>query len=294
MKNYYLSALFFFIGLSELFAQSPRMFTSTELGIKMAPPRIDPTFDQVYTICSFYFPVSNGFSANVNVQYQPYSDSIIEYDKLSSGQFEQLKFKVLSRSLLIDSVAYEYSGFLQERYLHWYSVAKKVNGGVYLITATALESDWERLSNSLRSSVDSFQIISNLGFDPNNYSEYPKESDFWKILSEIDKIIFARGLLEGVMSEKTMSYLILQELDKLSATMTVDQQKIRRELIDQYRAVNKDISDRLSQAYNSHWQQECVKFIDNFYEDSKNHDKPLSIVFFYYLNMKFNWGYSVY
>ncbi len=294
MKRCYSIALVLLMGLAESFAQSPRIFISTELGITMVPPTVEPTFEQAFTVCGFYFPSSNGFSANVNVQYQPFYDSIAAFDKLSSNQFDQLQFTILNRSLSTDSVTYEYCGLFQGRNLHWYSVAKKLNTKIYLITATALESDWGKLSDTLRNSVDSFELMSILGLDPSTFGAHPKESEFWKVLAEIDKVIYVRGLLDGMISEKTMSYLILQELDKLSATMTIDQKKTRQELTDQYRAVNQDINDKIKQAYNNQWQQECVKFIDEFYDNPKNIEKPLSTVFFYYLNKVFNWGYSVY
>ena len=109
-------------------------------------------------MCIFSLPVSSGFSGNVNVQIQPYEDSIADYDELSSSQFEQYNFTVLRRDLQKDSVVYEYSGTLQGRPLHWYAAAKKSKNRIFLVTATALESDWKRQSTVLKNSVDSFRF----------------------------------------------------------------------------------------------------------------------------------------
>ena len=103
-------------------------------------------------------PASDGFAANVNVQIQPYSGTLDEYITLSEEQFKAAGVKVVQRSKEGQSaVIFEYAGEMQGRALHWYARAERAKGRVYLVTATALETQWKTESVMLKACVDSFR-----------------------------------------------------------------------------------------------------------------------------------------
>jgi hypothetical protein len=103
-------------------------------------------------------PAVNGFSANVNVQIQPYPGTLEEYEDLSKSQFKQLGLKTISTSRTKTMLVLEYSGIMQGRHLHFYAKAAKVGELFYLATATDLESEWVSNSNKLKSVIDSFNV----------------------------------------------------------------------------------------------------------------------------------------
>jgi len=292
MKSKLLLATYLIVVVAALSAQVPRIFSSTELGVAFTPPRIEPTFDSPFQVFSFFLQPTSDFSASVNLHYQPFTGTMAEYDKLFSSSIAQLNLEVLYRNVTSDSVNYEYRGNYQGRLLHWYAIAKASGGNLYLATTTTLESMWENQKDVLKDSVASLNLNKILGLTISTTPVNPVESDFWGLLSQIDKLIFVRGLLDGVISEKTISYLILHELDNMSAEMTTDKKITRKELTDQYRAINQDFHEKISQSYSSSpWQQESVNFIDEFYQNRNNTDEPLSTAFFYYLNRVLGWGY---
>ena len=101
-------------------------------------------------------PASNGFSANVNVQIQPYPGSLKDYKKLSEAQFTQMGLKTISISENENKVYWEYSGNVQGKNLHFYAKIIKVDNLFYLATGTDLESNWPKTSKNIRSVVNSF------------------------------------------------------------------------------------------------------------------------------------------
>ena len=104
-------------------------------------------------------PAADNFAANVNVQIQPYEGSIEEYAALTLKQFKDLGIKVIEQKKLGKSgTAFEYSGELQGRDLHWYARAEKLGGQVYLVTATAAEGHWANQALQLKACVDSFRL----------------------------------------------------------------------------------------------------------------------------------------
>lgn len=102
-------------------------------------------------------PASDGFSANVNVQIQPYNGSLAQYKNLSDAQFKQFGFKPLISKVSNGSVIFEYTGSMSGKTLHWYSRGYKKGDFVYLVTATAQAANWQKTKNKLMSVVDSFR-----------------------------------------------------------------------------------------------------------------------------------------
>ncbi len=111
------------------------------------------------TALEMFLTPTEGFAPNINVQIQPYTGTIKEYATLSKGQFDELKWKVISEKEIGDNEwNLEYTGTMQAGDLHFYARAISKNGKVYLATATAKESQWPTLGETLRQHIDSFKI----------------------------------------------------------------------------------------------------------------------------------------
>jgi photosystem II reaction center protein PsbP len=119
-----------------------------------APDASNPT-----TVLQTLLPATEGFAPNIIVQIQPYTGTIKDYVTLSRRQFEQMKWNVISDQQSGDNEwSVEYTGSLQGADLHFYARAVSTNGKVYLVTATAKESQWTTVSDTLRKHVDSFKL----------------------------------------------------------------------------------------------------------------------------------------
>jgi len=144
---------------SGAFAAEPRnVFFSKDLGISIEAPLAEDDKNPNYRIAVLLLPASDNFAANVNIQKQKYTDSIEAYDKLTTGQFKQLKMTVLNRLLKGNDLRYEYTGDMHKRTLHWYARAVKTGQHIYLVTATGLDSQWDQQKALLKKSVDSFVV----------------------------------------------------------------------------------------------------------------------------------------
>lgn len=120
-----------------------------------APDASSPT-----TVIQTFLPATEGFAPNINVQIQPYTGTMKDYAALAKSQFEQMKWKVIADQQPSDNEwNVEYTGTFQDRDLHFYARAVSNNGKVYEITATAKESQWTTVSDTLRKHVESFKIM---------------------------------------------------------------------------------------------------------------------------------------
>jgi hypothetical protein len=106
-----------------------------------------------------FLPSSDGLAPNINVQIQPYPDTMKSYAELSKGQFTQMNWKAISDKLVGDNEwVVEYAGPMQGKDLHFYARALAKGGKVYLVTGTATESQWATLGDTIRKHVDSFKL----------------------------------------------------------------------------------------------------------------------------------------
>ncbi|MEN8148058.1 MAG: hypothetical protein ABFR02_10640 [Campylobacterota bacterium] len=101
-------------------------------------------------------PASNGFSANVNVQIQPFPGSLNDYKNLSEAQFVQMGLKTISSSENGNELYWEYAGNIQGKNMHFFAKAIKVGNLFYLATGTDLESNWPKTSKKIKSVITSF------------------------------------------------------------------------------------------------------------------------------------------
>jgi hypothetical protein len=120
-----------------------------------APDSSSPT-----TVIQTFLPATDGFAPNINVQIQPYTGTIKDYATTSKGQFEQMKWKVVSDQQPNDNEwNVEYTGSFHGSDLHFLARAVSANQKVYLITATAKESQWTTVGDTLRKHLESFKLM---------------------------------------------------------------------------------------------------------------------------------------
>lgn len=122
-------------------------------------PLEDQTNSTTYQSLMMFLPITNSFAPNVNVQIQPYDGTMKEYCELSFSQFKNYGFTLVSDTLITENTSvFEYTGTMQENEFHWYGKAVSKGSKVYLVTATALNSQWPDVSAKLISCVDSFEL----------------------------------------------------------------------------------------------------------------------------------------
>jgi hypothetical protein len=119
-----------------------------------APDPSSPT-----TVVQTFLPATDGFAPNINVQIQPYTGTMKDYAATTKSQFEQMKWTVTSDQQPNDNEwIVEYTGSFHDNDLHFYARAVSANGKVYLITATAKDSQWATVGDTLRKHVESLKI----------------------------------------------------------------------------------------------------------------------------------------
>jgi len=64
---------------------------------------------------------------------------------------------VISAVVLFSCAAFFHTGSMGDGDLHFYARAISKNGKIYLATATAKETQWSKLSDTLRQHVDSLK-----------------------------------------------------------------------------------------------------------------------------------------
>lgn len=110
------------------------------------------------TPLQMFLPPSNGFSANVNVQIQPYPGSMAEYIELSKSQLKQMGLQIIDMSISGDEAIFEYNGNMNGMHLHFYAKAVKKGSLFYLATATDLATQWHVNKGKLKNAVASFKL----------------------------------------------------------------------------------------------------------------------------------------
>ena len=139
-------------------ARTKSTLTFGEHGFAIDPPA-GHDYAQVQQVVMLMLPAVDGFSANVNVQVQPFKGTMDEYVRVSLDQFKTNGVKVVAEKHDGKSAMIEYTGPYGGRPLHWYSRVFFGKNGVMLATATASETQWPRLSAVLRQSVDSLRPL---------------------------------------------------------------------------------------------------------------------------------------
>ena len=99
------------------------------------------------------------FSQHVRVDIQEYKGSLKEYAGMSILQFEKAKFKILKSDLAKNAIVLEYTGITQGGItLHFYTKACKKGNQMFVVTASATETQWKETSKALIDCVESFTL----------------------------------------------------------------------------------------------------------------------------------------
>jgi hypothetical protein len=151
-----LVALLTFASLVWMGAAPPESLHFKKLGFSIQPLEA-AAGPEIYQTLIMFLPVSDAFAPNVNVQVQPFKDSIDAYVKISKNQFESVGVQLISESKpRPDTWYFEYTGENQGYRLHWYAKAIATGSSVYLVTATATIGQWGEYGSRLKQCVDSF------------------------------------------------------------------------------------------------------------------------------------------
>lgn len=101
------------------------------------------------------------FHANINIMIQPFPGTMKDYMDLSRGEFQKLfekKWKVLwEKQNGENEWICESTGTKGGEAYQFYSRAVKDEARIFLITATALQTQWGSLGEKMRRQVDSFK-----------------------------------------------------------------------------------------------------------------------------------------
>ncbi len=104
-------------------------------------------------------PASDGFAPNVNVTMQPFVGTMEDYITLSKQEFDQVKWTVVAENKDGDRMwKVEYTDPNPSNPLHFYAKAVSTGKYVYLVTATAKETQWKAVGDQLKACVDSFKV----------------------------------------------------------------------------------------------------------------------------------------
>ena len=157
MKMTRLAAFFLMLSVSCFAAVAESRLHFPASGYSIDP--LEGTSDAVSSQSLIMFlPPKDGFSPNVNIGIQPYNGSIEDYAELSDQQFKSMGFKVLNKETTATSITWEYQGLFQGQTMHWFSRAIQSKGRYYVVTATALESQWADVAGQLKACVNSFRL----------------------------------------------------------------------------------------------------------------------------------------
>ncbi len=155
VKSFRLIAIVSFLSFSLMAANAQSRLHFEASGFSIMP--LEAVSDDVpYQPMTMYLPPTDGFAPNVNVQIQPYDGDLDDYIALSQQQFEEYGLRIVDEKRSDTEIAWEYTGSMQERELHWYARAIHTEGKMYLVTAAATETQWTSVSAGLKSCVDSF------------------------------------------------------------------------------------------------------------------------------------------
>jgi hypothetical protein len=105
-----------------------------------------------------FLPAEGGFAPNINVNIQPYAGTMESYISMSKDQFKKMNWVIVTENQnTANEWIVEYTATMQGNDLHFYARAVSDGGKVYLVTASAKESQWTTLSGLLRKHVNSFK-----------------------------------------------------------------------------------------------------------------------------------------
>jgi len=118
-----------------------------------------PSGDVPHTPLMMLHSPVGGFSANVNVQIQPFAGTMNEYLETTKREFLTYSFEMLHGAVTdAGTIELEYTGDFQGKAMHWLARAEARAGLMYLVTATVPAERWDELEGEARRCVDSFRL----------------------------------------------------------------------------------------------------------------------------------------
>ena len=143
--------------ISTLSAQTKITFPAHGFSIAALEPESAPAAASTPLLMSL--PPTEGFAPNVNVSIQPHGGTLDAFVEFSQNQFDQMGMQILRQTTSEAGEWFvEYAGALGDIPLHWYSRAVPRDGKIYLVTATARESQWAAVGERLRACVHTFAL----------------------------------------------------------------------------------------------------------------------------------------
>jgi hypothetical protein len=104
-------------------------------------------------------PTDESFTPKVSLIDQPYDGTMEQYVLLSKGRFDKAGYKTISANASgKNEASFEYLGSLGGPELHWYAKAVRKPGHIYLATGAATITQWDSVSDRLRSCVESLRL----------------------------------------------------------------------------------------------------------------------------------------
>lgn len=105
-----------------------------------------------------------GFSPNVNVIIQMQSTTPTAYLETTKRELESMKWEVVESKEITHAgkpaLWVEYTGKAGSREMHWYALAICLEDRVILVTGSAAEKDFEKISEKLKAAVQSVNLVS--------------------------------------------------------------------------------------------------------------------------------------
>lgn len=144
-------------------AAKPSAYTDGRYNFTITPPAYPKGEPNTAGMsASFFAPGKKGFASNLGITIQNVAMSAKDYAELSTGQFKEAGFKVLSQTDRKvsgrDAVLWEYEAKTATHELSFYGLAVCDKERVFLITATAPKADWETLGPEFKAALDSFKL----------------------------------------------------------------------------------------------------------------------------------------
>ena len=133
------------------------VFPQNKFSINLLEGESDKVDVQALIMC---LPAEGLFQSNVNVQIQPYRDTMKQYVYLSFEQLKQLNLTEINRTLNRNVATFEYKGVMNNMNLHFYSKAILTKDHkIILATGTTSASSWDNDKAKIKSCVDSVQVL---------------------------------------------------------------------------------------------------------------------------------------
>ncbi|MDR2425743.1 MAG: hypothetical protein LBD46_00930 [Endomicrobium sp.] len=152
------AVLFFLISALHLYAADKLVFDNYGFSIDKLTFSEKETPENFQAIIMF-LPGDVTFTPNVNVQKQRFAATADEYVKLSIEQFEDFGMRLIEKKQNEKFATFEYTASMGGKDLHFYAKAIFSKGYVYLVTGTALVSQWDKVGKILKKNVDSLEVL---------------------------------------------------------------------------------------------------------------------------------------